>query len=479
MVKKLISVVAVAAMFFSASAQNARVDAMGGCSIIPDISRTLRLPADMNGYPDQMQGTVYSGPLFGSVLGIKGIGDMFRVGVMMPTVDYVVEYIEDGIDPTTGAFFTDTTYIGSGSSVLRSNFYADALDILDYLPFSVGELPDAFPHIPHILFGINLDPVTIGLDFFMEMTRYKYESISEAGGVKTETTEEAKITNVGGILSANIDINALSISPRFGIGVPKVSGLDESKDPQTSVKNEITSESGIFLTVGTELGFELNDFNLVGGFFFTNESYQFNVDDTLQNEQANRFIDAYLGFTTEIRNSLLFVAQYGLGIEIENDIDTNTNGGRDYKEKGLSHSFRFGLERPIEGVWIFDALTPRAGLVYVLSGEKFSVTNSGGDKYELSMNDPNYAGQAQLTTGLGLSKGIAAIDINVVIGSWDGALTGPSVIEGTLTLDFGKRSSASSTSSYQSAPPPLVSEPPSDETGSEDSGESSDIDFDF
>lgn len=478
MVKKVLSSIAVAAIVFSASAQNARVDAMGGCQIIPDISRILSYPADMNKYSDQMQGTVYSGPSFGPVLGIKAIGDMFRVGISFPMLNHAIENIEMTIDPSTGDITYDTTFSGSGSSVLRSDFFGDALNAIDNDPFLADQLPYAFPHIPHLLFGVNLDPVTIGLDFFIEMTRYKNESMSKSGGQKSDTTSEAKISNIGGILSANLEISSLTISPLIGIGIPNVSGLEELKGA-TDTTYEIRKESGIFLTVGTEVGFGLNDFNLIGGFFFTNESYQLNIYGTLLSEMKNRFIDAYLGFTTEV-NSLFLVAQYGLTIGIGENIDTDDSTGTDYKDKDFSHSFRFGLERPISGVWIFDELIPRAGLAYILSGESSSSVNSGGDTDESSTNNPNNANQAQLTTGIGLAKGIAAVDINVVLGSWDGALTGPSVIEGTLTLNFGKIGGRSS--GYQSAPSPVMStqETETTETESEDELESdSDIDFDF
>ncbi len=462
MVKKVLSIIGIAAIVFSASAQNARVDAMGGCGIIPDISRTLSYPADMNKYPDQMQGTVYSGPIFGPVLGIKAIGDMFRVGISFPMI-------------------FDTTVFGSGSSVLRSDFYGDALKSFGNNAALADRLPEAFPHIPHLLFGVNLDPVTIGLDFFMEMTRYKYEGKSVQGGQTTETTNEAKISNVGGILNADIDVGGVTISPLIGIGIPSVSGLVEVKG-QTTTTYEIKKESGIFLTVGAEAGFEVNDFNLIAGFFFTNESYQLNVDSVVQHEMKNRFFDIHLGFTTEV-NNLFLVTQYGLGLEIGEDIDTDDTTGTNYKDKGFAHSFRFGLERPISGVWIFDELIPRAGLAYILSGASSSSVNSGGDTNESSTNNANNANQAQLTTGLGLVKGIAAVDINMVIGSWNGALTGPSVIEGTLTLNFGKSSRSSrSSSGYESAPSPAMSTTETETTETEETKEpesDSDIDFDF
>ncbi len=482
MVKKMLSLIAVAATVFSASAQNARVDAMGGCEITPDISRILSYPADINKYPDQMQGTVYSGPSFGPVLGVKAIGDMFRVGISIPMLKHSIANIDMTIDPTSGEISYDTTFSGSRSSVLRSDFYGDALDALDNNASLAGQLPDAFPHIPHLLFGVNLDPVTIGLDFFIEMTRYKNEGTSVSGAQKTETTNKAKISNVGGILSADIDLGGFTISPLVGIGTPSVSGLVEVKT-DTTIRNEIKKESGIFLTVGGEVGLGVSDFNLIAGFFFTNESYQLNIYNVIQNEMKNRFIDTYLGFTTEV-NSLFLVAQYGLGLEIGENIDINDTTGTNYKDKEFTHSFRFGLERPISGVWIFDELIPRAGLTYILLGESSSSENSGGETSESSTNNANSANQAQLTTGIGLAKGIAAVDINVVLGSWDGALTGPSVIEGTLTLNFGKTGgrSSSATSDYKSAPTPVLSTPETEttETESEDKPKSdSDIEFDF
>ncbi len=446
MVKKLISIVAVAAMFFSASAQNARVDAMGGCSIIPDISRTLWLAADMNGYSDQAQGPATGATGFGPVIGIKGVGDMINLGFM-----------------------------ANHGSVLRGGFYGSAESILEQEILGGNDLlPSSFPVYPHILFGLDLDAVSLGLDLFYKATRYKYSD--EVG--KDIHEIEAKISLFGMNISANIGIGDMSISPLFGLGFPRASGLDE--DDAANTKDEV-STSGVKFTAGTEFGYDFGKINAIGGFFFNHESYQFTVKDIDTsidyNENKESFLDMYLGLTTEILNGLFLVSQYGLTIGIDKEIQINNNDW-ETKNNTYFHDFRFGLERPIAGVWIFDELIPRGGLRYQIYNEKDKSSNSDGDTLTTT-NDANDTDPFTVTAGIGLTKGIATVDIAIAIGDWDGVLTGPSVFEGTLTLDFGKSSRGASRPSSQTAPSPVVSEPASDETGSQNTGESSDIDFDF
>ncbi len=447
MINKLISVIAVFAFLFTASAQNARIDAMGGCDIIDDITGTIGNPADMNDYGDQLQGTADATD-FGAVLGIKGVGDMMNIGFM-----------------------------ANQGAVLRGGFYSAAETILEQSILDTNDLlPSSFPVYPHILFGLDLDAVSLGLDMYYKATRYKYSDEDGADVV----SREAKISHFGFNVSANLGVGDMAISPLFGIGFPKVKGLHEDK--ANDFEAEVTSLAGVRLQIGTELGYNPGKTDIIGGFFFTIESFQFDFDDnttvTKMNENKDFFMDIYLGLMTKVLNGLFLVSQYNLTIGIDKEIQVSNNDW-EVKYNRFTHDFRLGLERPVSGVWIFDELIPRGGLTYQIYHGTYKSSNTDEDTLVTS-NGANSTSQFMVTTGIGLTKGIAAVDVAISIGAWDGVLTGPSVIEGTLTLDFGKRSGATSGSSYQTPPSPVTSEPASEPatTGTTESSDS-DIDFDF
>jgi hypothetical protein len=462
MFKKLLVLSAVSALLFSVSAQNARVQSMGGCNIFDDITRLISNPAYLNDYTDQIQATAISSTSFGPAIGIKSLGGKLNVGLLALPIG------------------------GSGSSVLTSPFYGTAMDALDTIP-QLGNLSTAFPTIPHLLFGVDLDAVTIGLDFFVELTRYKSdaEALDTFNNVTNETHVKEKISNVGGILSANIDLGNFTVSPLFGIGMPKTNGTVEQKAFNLDTTNEVETESSLFLTFGAELGLDINNFDFIFGGLYTNESFQFKVNTDESYEYKNNFLDFYVGLVAEVLNNLLLVSQYNIGIDNAEIIDTNTAGGTDFKGSFFSHNFRLGLERPIAGVWIFDEVIPRAGFEYMVRGVNFKAVNSGGPASETTVNNENSATQVRLTTGVGISKGIAAIDLGIQIGNWGGVLTGPNVILGTLTLDFGKSGSSSSVGGgYEPAPSPVISE--EEPASTEESGTTeteteteSGTDFDF
>jgi hypothetical protein len=322
------------------------------------------------------------------------------------------------------------------------------------------------------------------LDFFIELTKYKETSEQDVGGQLNKTEIDKGISNVGGIVSANISLGNFSVSPLFGISVPKAKG----KAVQTGLidtTNEIETESSLFLSFGAELGLDINNFDFILGGFFTKESYQFKFNTLKTYEFNDNFFDGYIGFVTEVLNGLLLVSQYNFGIRIDKDIDSNDSTGTDTKGSITSHGFHIGMEKPIEGVWIFDEITPRAGFIYSVGGEKSLSENSGGPTNETTTNNANSATQVRLTTGVGISKGIAAIDLGIQIGNWGGVLTGPNVILGTLTLDFGKSGSSSSVGGgYEPAPSPVISE--EEPASTEESGTTeteteteSGTDFDF
>lgn len=449
MFKKLFTIIAVIGLFFSVSAQNARIDALGGCNIVDDITRVLRLPAYVNDFGDQIQVTG-SPTAFGPAIGIKSLGRNFNIGAMA------------NMTP------------GSGSSVLRGEFYssAEAAHEANLLLPTPVDLPPSFPTYPHLLFGLNFGSFALGIDAFLEIAKYK--SVDDLDGDETERS--ASISDFGAIVSANIELGNLTISPLFGIGAPKATGTNEA----LATTSDVETDKNLLISVGSELGLEIRDLNIFGGFFYRLEKYRFEIGGTNGDENKESFIDAYIGMFTEILNGLLVVTQYnfGLGLDKAIDADDDVTSLTD-----LSHNFRFGLERPVSGVWIFDDLVPRAGLQYSINDLDREHTEDENAGTTSDINNPNTSTQVQLTTGIGVTKGIAAVDLAVLIGSWDGVLTGPTVMSGTLTLDFGKRGGSSESrresrpspspvyeseeSDYQTEPVPTDETTPTEEKDSE------------
>jgi len=440
MVKKIVAAMAVAAVAFSVSAQNARIDAMGGCNIVPDISRVLINPADINSFTDQIQVTG-TPTAFGPAFGFKSVGK-FSFGAMANQVT------------------------GAGSSVLRSSFCQDASTFINTI-IAPGTIPASFPIYPHLLFGFDLDAVEIGLDIFFEMTRYS--RIEE--NAPTSVEYKGSMYNIGSALSANINLGSLTLTPFFRIAAPRISGLNELPDPDIDAE----SEAGVAIYPGAECRLDMNNLTFVAGGYYSFEKYQFKRDTISLDENMESFLDAYAGMTADILNGLLFVTQYNFSLGLDKTIRVSDDSTYTYTD--LFHTFRFGVEKPVDGVWIFDEIVPRAGILYSMYElNRFHGEDNDGDT-TTNINNPNGSTQVLLTCGLGLKKGIASIDVQANIGSWNGVLTGPSVVKGTLTLEFGKTSSSTTRSNETSAPSPVYSTEESDTTTTTNDSNKSYLDY--
>ncbi len=452
MIKKMLITVLTTALLVSVSAQNARVQALGGCDIMDDIFGLIGNPADMNDYQNQVQATAYSATSFGPGIGLLGLGNNITVGLLALPVQ------------------------GNGSGMLMSNFYNDAKAVVD-APGTAGNLAAAFPTIPHLLFGMKLGELSLGLDFFVEMTRYTSNRENATSGQAIINDTSKVISNIGALLSANLAFGSLSLSPMVGFSLPKAKGVFEVNAP-TASKVEIETEAGLMVTGGVEAGLEVKSFNLIAGGFVTYEPYQFDIDGVLSDELKNTFINGYVGLVTEILNKVLLVSQYNLDVGLAKVVDNNDTSGTDVSATGVAHTLRMGMEKPLDGFWIFDEMTPRLGFQYSVDGLTAKFENSGGLVNTGTINAANAATQVALTTGLGFRKGIAQIDIGLIFGSWTGVLTGPSVATGTLTLDFGKSGGSSDAPAYEV--PSYEKEPEKEEEKKEEEQpKEEEIEFDF
>ncbi|MFW6220886.1 MAG: hypothetical protein ACOC4C_00330 [Fibrobacterota bacterium] len=428
-------------------AQNARIDAMGGVSVIDDIGAVTTAPADMNDFKDQVQAS-NSGESFGPYIGIKSLGDMFSLGVLGNNGLVLDEFYQSGIETVN-----DALEDGAGLA---------------------PQLDSDMPPIPHLLFGLDFDALTLGLDLFIEMNRSSYSRDADGD----ETTEKGRVSNVGGILNANISLgDDMLLSPVVGFGRPSISQISEEPDTTSS---EWTSENGLFFTLGTEFGMRLLDASWFVGVFWSLEKFRFadEITNTEETINTNNTVNGYLGFTTNVLNNLLFAGEYSL------TLDYNTDKPSDDISSTLTnvtHRWAAGLEKPVEGFWIFDQLIGRAGAFLEYSDDKVSSTN---DDLEVETNSSGQGDYTQVTptVGLGLKKGLFQFDIVSSLTGWTGLVAGPPVVKGTLTLNFGGGSSESvyePTPSYTPTPSqePTQEEPEEEEEPDEEDDGGTDFSF--
>jgi hypothetical protein len=407
-------------------AQNARINSLGNCEIIDDIGVVGSLPVYMNDYPDVIQATAFKAA-FGQIVGIKSVGDMIRIGA-----------------------------IANQGGVLKSNFYGRGADIVNQV--ANPDLPAAggFPPIPHLLFGINLPTVKLGFDGFLEYASSKLQSETDVAGVKATAETKGRIYNGGLVANALINLGDISIMPLIGVGIPRISGLEETVAPNNTITTERSSESGLFLRAGIQLGLPLAGLDWLVGGIYQMEKYQFAsttaAKTTKTPEYLANFFYGYIGFTGDILDKVLIVTRYGIDLGFDNTEtttilpppDTTQTLVANFTAVNVKNTFGLGLERPIENFLFFDALTPRAGLdlrvnrAIVKTDGVNSLTTT---KTEAKARNP-YSTIVTPTFGLGVTKGRAAIDVGINIGDWGGVVSGPTVFIGTVTLDFGKQGAA-------------------------------------
>lgn len=382
----------------NAGAQNARIEALGGCFIIPDMSNIIGYPAHLNRYANQVQGTAYTVNSFGPVIGIKGFGEVVNIGLLANTIG------------------------SSGSSILRGNFYSTGKTALTN--FGGNNLKNAFPPFPHVLVGLDLDNFLLGFDVYVEGARYKFSREDSSGA---DTEQLAQILNGGLRANATFELGAFTLSPLFGFGIPYISGENKTASATTKAR----SRKKISVTLGARADFDLSNFPLSSGIFLTNETYSFKIDTVKSPIFRNTFLDLYCGFNKTFGEDLLLASQYSLTIvrETEEDKDLDTK----LKNIKRLHALRLGFEAPIEGFWIFDTMVPRAGFVLSFSDSVYRYESNSNDDFAYLQATVD---QVALTAGMGITKNIVGLDLNVELGNWEGVFIGPRAASATLTIDF-------------------------------------------
>jgi len=424
--KKLIPLMLVGAATV-AFGQNARVEAMAGVTTQGDMSDGFYNTAYLIPYLNSGQMTADHNGDF-DFIATKTFGDILFIGASLSDDGNVIT-VQDETGLDIHNFFTDAKALHNGSST--------------------GSMinQDEFNPIPNLIVGADISSsLAVGAEIYYDVNRVNQESEDVDGD---ETIEES-ITNKGVIVSALIG-DEYQLAPRLGIGLPRNNLTIENSNSGVTTTDTYETKSAVAITAGADLLWPVNNVDMLASVGWSMEKYQLTqkIADTETDgntKVANNFSVLY-GVTGTLNDDLLWVAEYRgdylIGRE-KQKTDGDNKSTTDYSS--MQNEFALAFERPVDGFWIFDGLTPRAGFQYTGGkGYDKDVSKTGGEDSNENISR-NYSYGVDLTTGFGLEKGRATIDLALEFGDWEGAISGPSAGSATLTVDFGKDSATSSPS---------------------------------
>lgn len=383
-------VTTVSAQFYP---QNARIDALGGTFIMEDMSDIMRYPAYVNNYKDGAQVT-FNGP----ILGVKSIGELISVGLL------------------ANRGFMLQTGTGTGS------FYSSALPVVNGIPGAPNI--DATQSVPHLLLGIDLDPVLLGFDLFYEYAHSSSHGEATAAGATTTTDASKWIANPGMVASVLFGIDDISLAGKFGVAFPTISVKNDNGTTTTENK----STKGSMLQAGAEATFPVGYLTVTGGADFIGEAYQFQLGAaSAGTEFYNKRIAFYGGLEGDLFTAAKWGALYNFSI-VNHAAKTSTTTTR---ERSLIQQLSGGIENSWSSVWVFDALVARGGMVLNVVTPVSTVTSDPLDSREQSQT--TFA-PVQPRVGIGAKKGSFQFDLTVDPSNWAGLMNGPDVAKVTATL---------------------------------------------
>jgi hypothetical protein len=403
------------ALALSSSAQftqsNARIGSMADIFIIDDISNVYRYAAKMNQYKDDIQVT-FSTPM----LGIKSLGENLTAGA----------YVRNGL-------MLD-------QSNTATNFYALGRTVVN----SITPLPDITSdptYIPHLLFGMSVGGMNIGIDFFYEWARTRFSDEFKSGTAAAPTTittkQSATLYNPGFIGSIQLGALSVPVLLKGGVGFPRISGKSkittETSAGTTTIENKIKSESGLFLEFGGEAGIPVLGATLTPGIDFITESYAFKANSAdASNKFKNNRVAAYAGITKKAFTNGLWSAMYQVQMNASKNDLTASDSANDLSIDTLRQILSIGAENAWDSVWIFSKVFVRGGI-----GLSATTPYRGAESDTADLNEK---GQTLFrpfpTIGIGITKGIFDLDLKVDLSNWAGLVTGPGVMTVTGTLRF-------------------------------------------
>ncbi len=432
MIKRIVAALVVLGLVTAAYTQNiegvnARLDGMGGSGLPDDIGWSIGNPRAISSFPDVIQGSAVIseidglGSVFGRMVLIKSIGEHFLFGLT-----------------------------ANNGSVLWGDYY----NIAKTLGVETGSKIVDIPHLS-LCAKIN-DDFSVGIGGFSEVYHRYYTKKDTVNNVTIDTSCTRKMVNWGGTVDAKLTLGPLTLVPIFTFGKPYLSWITEEKGTNPS-KTELVVKDSWFFRGGTMAWWDIgNTWWIVGG-WYRQENYRFNLNKTVDfSNRTDRFIDWFVGFQPSFSDDLFLGPEYDGGVAIYSIEPTKLNQADSVSELAdttvfyVYHTFRLGIEKSVDKVWIFDELAFRAGMVYRIDKEVRRYKSADGDIYEEEelyeiwenfYNDLKEADGMKLTLGLGVTKGRATFDISAELLEWksSGILSGPTASMATLTVDISSK----------------------------------------
>jgi hypothetical protein len=414
--KKSAAVVALicAGVFSFSQAQNARIGAMGGASIVPDFSRTLYNPAIMNDYKDFAEINFGSG----AIMGTKSAGKAFSIGAVMNR-GLMLNYFYDGAEAAINAPSASMPT----ASIIPNTF--------------------TMQYFPHILWGIDLNTVQIGFDTYLEWDRATYDSTSDVLVAFQEIKEELTVYHPGVIAGFKFNMSSASLMLHMGGGLPTATGTRETRNiPFTdNGTSKLETESGIFGRGGFEVNVTIKKTELTIGADGRYEKFQFSTlaPDTgakkvRSNKTNEKTATPYLGATAHIANGLLLV---GMGRSIIDVAKTENDAGTiSTTEYDLRHALIGGFEKQFPKLWKFDSLALRGGVSWGATSTWTTHESTPVPATVITSKPISTLGPAYPYLGFGISRNFFCMDLLLNPGSWNSAFVGPAVSRVTISLRY-------------------------------------------
>jgi hypothetical protein len=412
--KKSAAVVALicAGVFSFSQAQNARIGAMGGASIVPDFSRTLYNPAIMNDYKDFAEINFGSG----AIMGTKSAGKAFSIGAVMNR-GLMLNYFYDGAEAAINAPSASMPT----ASIIPNTF--------------------TMQYFPHILWGIDLNTVQIGFDTYLEWDRATYDSLSEVPGAYQEVSEELTVYHPGLIAGFKFNMSSASLMLHMGGGLPTATGISTRRNIAPIGTGKLETESGLFGRGGFELNIAIKKAELTIGADGRYEKFQFSTLAPFANAQKVRSnktneitATPYLGVTAHLANDLLVVGMERSMLDIvrtENDEGTISSTAYD-----LRHALIGGFEKQFKKPWKFDSLALRGGVVWGATTSWITEEITIPIVTTETSKPISTLGPAYPYLGFGVSRNFFRMDLLLNPGSWNSAFVGPAVSRVTISLRY-------------------------------------------
>jgi len=481
MLKKLLTIVGVSALCFSAAAQNiegvnARLDAIAGSGPSDDIGWTIKHPASIYAYPNTWQGTICLMPLpgidrtFGAIIGIVKFSELFYAGV---TLNNRLEM--------------PASFYSEGALIMKPN----QIDGEDYAK--------GFPNLPQVNLCFKFsDNFKLGLGGIFEGASYSYKATKKlpyataSGSDTIKYTEEhgkKTVRNVGFNVEARVTLGSLTWYPQFIMEFPTIGG-EETYNTLTEAKAKLAqinasgplpapvsdlsltweSKQGKLMRGASYFWTDIGNTFWITGIIYTNKRYQFNKNtdiltqtlnadgsvattdrdetyDSLPSDRNNNMIDFFIGCIPSFSDNLYFAPEYDGGIGIFKAKDPDMPADTNFLS--MYHNFRLGIEKVVKSMWIFDEVAFRCGMMaqwnkewrYVDNFDNLTEVSEEAFPMKSFFWGSDFAKkEAKITGGFGFKKSRGTFDISCNFVEWkgQGIIAGPTAAMATLTVDFGR-----------------------------------------